>query len=156
MTRVVHPLLIVLAALVLMGTTCGRGVSIESEAGPTYGLEVRNPNGFPLTVSYDDGTGPRLLGNAGANGETRSVISRPASTTITVIAPDREGTQRARRQVILRPGSTEVVSLDAHRARRPARAPPRAGTVAGPRLRVVCGRGLTSAKSVLLNPSNSF
>ncbi len=114
MTRVVHPLLIVLAALVLMGTTCGRGVSIESEAGPTYGLEVRNPNGFPLTVSYDDGTGPRLLGNVGANGETRFVISRPASTTITVIATDREGTQRARRQVILRPGSTEVVSLDAH------------------------------------------
>src|SRR5690606_31391940 len=114
MTRVVHPLLIVLAALVLMGTTCGRGVSIESEAGPTYSLEVRNPNGFPLSVSYDDGTAPRHLGNASATCDTRLVISRPTRTTITVIATDREGTQRARRQVILRPGSTEVVSLDAH------------------------------------------
>ena len=113
MTRIVRPLLVLLAALVLTGTTCGRGVSIESEAGPTYGLEVRNPNDFPLTVSYDDGTGPRLLGNVGANSGTRFVISRPASTTITIIGTDREGTQRARRQVTLRPGSSEVVSLDA-------------------------------------------
>src|SRR5690606_12939754 len=45
---------------------CGRGVSIESEAGPatTYELEVRNTSMFPVTVSYDDGTGRRLLGNA--------------------------------------------------------------------------------------------
>jgi len=113
MTRVVQPLLIILATLVLTGTTCGRGISIESEAGPTYSLEVRNPNDFPLTVSYDDGTGPRLLGNVGASSETRFVISRPASTTITIIATDREGTQRVRRQVVLRSGSPEVVSLDA-------------------------------------------
>lgn len=111
MTRVVTTLLLLLTTLVLTGTTCGRGVSIESEAGPTYGLEVRNPNAFPLTVSYDDGTGPRLLGNVGANGETRFVISRPASTTITIIATDQEGTQRVRRQVVLRLGSTEAVSL---------------------------------------------
>lgn len=113
MARIAYQLLLLLAVITLTGTTCGRGVSIESEAGPTYSIDVRNPNDYPLTVSYDDGTGPRLLGNVGANGQTMFVISRPASTAITIIAADRDGTQRVRRQITLRLGSAQVVSLDA-------------------------------------------
>ncbi|HEX7088995.1 MAG TPA: hypothetical protein VF192_02595 [Longimicrobiales bacterium] len=111
MARVASQLLIALAVLTLTGTTCGRGVSIESEAGPTYTLQVRNPNPFPMTVSYDDGTGERLLGNVGANGEASFVVSRPASTRITITARDRSGERTVRRQVTLRAGVAEVVTL---------------------------------------------
>src|SRR5690606_33787831 len=111
MARLASQLLIALAVLTLTGTTCGRGVSIESDAGPTYTLQVRNPNPFPMSVSYDDGTGERLLGNVGANGEASFVVSRPASTRITITARDRSGERTVRRQVTLRAGAAEVVTL---------------------------------------------
>lgn len=113
MVRIASQLLLVLAVLGLTGTTCGRGVSIESEAGPatTYELEVRNTSMFPVTVSYDDGTGRRLLGNVGANSQARFVISRPASATITILAADQSGSRTDRKRVVLRPGRPEVVLL---------------------------------------------
>src|SRR5690606_4982246 len=54
MARLASQLLIALAVLTLTGTTCGRGVSIESDAGPTYTLQVRNPNPFPMIVSRSE------------------------------------------------------------------------------------------------------
>ena len=52
-----------------------------------------------------------LYADVGANGEASFVVSRPASTQITVTARDRSGERTARRVVTLRAGATEVVTL---------------------------------------------
>ncbi|HEX7048663.1 MAG TPA: hypothetical protein VF188_00505 [Longimicrobiales bacterium] len=99
-----------LLALLPLLAACARGVAVESEPGPAYTLEVTNPMPHPMIVSYDDGTGVRLLGTVSANGSGRFVITTPASRSISVLATDEQRVHSVTKSVVLLPGQiTEVV-----------------------------------------------
>lgn len=100
---------VTLLALLLGG--CMRGVAVESEPGPAYALEVINPLPQPMLVSYDDGTGVRLLGSVPANGRARFVIAQPVGLSLTVTATDERRTQSVSRVVALQPGQVTEVML---------------------------------------------
>ncbi len=103
---------VLLAAALLAWTgACGRGVGVESEPGPAYALEVDNPMPHPMIVSYDDGTGVRLLGTVPASGDARFVITRPANRRITVVATDEGRTHTVTRTVTLGAGDVTEVTL---------------------------------------------
>src|SRR5690606_8845748 len=72
---------IILLAALALPASCGR-TGVESEPGPAYALEVTNPRPYPMIISYDDGSGVRLLGIVQPNGATRFVITTPASREI--------------------------------------------------------------------------
>lgn len=89
---------------------CFGGMNIESEPGPGYVIEVRNPLPEPMIVSYDDGTGNRLLGVVAADASGRFVITSPADLNVTVTAIDEARTRTLTRSVRLAAGRpTEVV-----------------------------------------------
>jgi len=90
---------------------CARGVGVESEPGPAYAVQVANPMPHPMIVSYDDGTGVRLLGTVPPNGSARFVITRPASREISLTATDEGRTHTVKRNVVLQSGVVTEVSL---------------------------------------------
>jgi len=90
---------------------CFGGISVDSEPGPGYVIEVRNPHNEPMIVSYDDGTGVRLLGTVPPNGSARFVITRPASREISLTATDEGRTHTVNRNVVLQSGVVTEVSL---------------------------------------------
>jgi hypothetical protein len=100
-----------LGALVASMGACARGVGVESEPGPAYALQVANPMPHPMIVSYDDGTGVRLLGTVPPNGSARFVITRPASREISLTATDEGRTHTVNRDVVLQSGVVTEVSL---------------------------------------------
>ncbi|HEX7120714.1 MAG TPA: hypothetical protein VF212_18115 [Longimicrobiales bacterium] len=102
---------LVAAALLASAGACARGVGVESEPGPAYAVEVANPMPHPMIISYDDGTGVRLLGTVPPNGSARFVITRPASRQISLVATDEGRTHTIRRSVTLRTGGVTEVSL---------------------------------------------
>jgi hypothetical protein len=99
------------ALILLLLAACARGTAVQSVPGPAYTLEVTNPLHQPMIVSYDDGTGVHLLGTVSANRSERFVITRPASTRITVLATDEKRTSTVTRSVQLEPGAVARVSL---------------------------------------------
>ncbi|HEX6941262.1 MAG TPA: hypothetical protein VF158_17835 [Longimicrobiales bacterium] len=111
MRTITAPRALLIAAL--LGTTgaCARGVGVESEPGPAYALEVHNPMPHPMILSYDDGTGARLLGTVPPNGSARFVITRPASRQISLVATDEGRTHTIRRSATLRTQGVTEVSL---------------------------------------------
>lgn len=102
--------LLALAALLPLLGAC-RTAEVESEPGPAYTLEVHNPMPHPMIVSYNDGTGVRLLGTVAANARQRFVITRPAGLQITVTATDEDRTHTVTKTVTLRPGAVAAVTL---------------------------------------------
>ena len=90
---------------------CFGGIDVDSEPGPGYVIEVRNPHNEPMIVSYDDGTGVRLLGLVAAEGTGRFVITKPANLEITVLASDEARTRTIRRTVQLVAGTPREVVL---------------------------------------------
>jgi hypothetical protein len=90
---------------------CARGVAVQSESGVAYTLEVTNAASSNLIVSYDDGSGPRLLGTVPANQQQRFIITSPSRTHITVTATDEAGSMNLRREVTLVRGSVAEVRL---------------------------------------------
>jgi len=101
---------IILLAALALPASCGR-TGVESEPGPAYALEVTNPRPYPMIISYDDGSGVRLLGIVQPNGATRFVITTPASREITVFATDEPQTRSVTRAVTLQPGEVTTVDL---------------------------------------------
>lgn len=105
--RPLFPALLLAAA----AAACARGAAVESEPGPAYALEVQNPMPHPMIVSYDDGTGVRLLGTVPPTGSARFVVTRPASRQITVVATDEQRTHTLTRNTTLVSGETTRVNL---------------------------------------------
>jgi len=103
--------MMILAAFVPFLAGCPRGVSVQSEPGPAYALEVENPLAQPMLVSYDDGTGVRLLGTVPASGRMRFIVSQPVSLRLTVTATDERRMQTVTRTVTLQAGQITEVSL---------------------------------------------
>lgn len=108
--RVAVPALMVVT-VALLAAGCARGVAVESEPAPRYALRVENAMPHPMIVSYDDGTGSRLLGTVPAGGDERFVIVDPARRSITVTATDRAETHTVRRTVTLDTDRTASVEL---------------------------------------------
>ena len=79
-----RPLLLLVFTLALAG--CARAVEVRSESNTPYAILVENTLGYDLVVSYDAGSGNRVLGTVRASDSVRFVIAGPGSTTIAVTA----------------------------------------------------------------------
>lgn len=90
---------------------CARTLAVESEPGPTYTVEVVNQTTEPLIVSYDDGSGERLLGTVAADDRERFAIASPAARTVTIVATDRDRTRTIRRSASLDPTAPTRIVL---------------------------------------------
>lgn len=99
-----------IAGLAFTGA-CARGVAVQSESGVAYTLEVDNVTTSNLIVSYNDGSGPRLLGTVPANQQQRFIITSPSRTQVTVTATNEAGSMNLRRDVTLVRGSVTEVRL---------------------------------------------
>ncbi|MFW6040096.1 MAG: hypothetical protein ACOC9N_03365 [Gemmatimonadota bacterium] len=96
-------------AVALAVSGCFRGVGVESEPGPTYRVEVVNRSASPMIVSYDDGSGERILGTVPAERREWFTIASPADRTVAIIAFDRDRDRSIRRTITLDPD--DAVSL---------------------------------------------
>ena len=90
---------------------CARTLAVESDPGPTDTVEVVNRTADPLIVSYDDGSGERLLGTVDANRRERYTIANPAARTVSIVATDRDRTRTLRRSITLDPTEPTRVVL---------------------------------------------
>lgn len=106
--------LTLLATLALVAglAACTRGVDFDPDPGQTYAVNVVNTFPQAMIVSYDDGTGPRLLGTVAANRTERFVVAGTAAGTVSIIARDEGDTRTIRRTVSLVPGGTVEVRLN--------------------------------------------
>jgi hypothetical protein len=107
LTRVV-PLL----ALLLVITACGRPIEFDPELSQVRAVNVINELPHSMVVSFDDGSGERLLGTVAARSQDRFVIAGTSATTVTLIARDESQTHTLRRTVNLVPAGTVDVRLD--------------------------------------------
>jgi hypothetical protein len=106
------PLLFPLAALLLVGTACARGVDFDPDVQQTHAVNVINDLPHPMVVWFDDGTGERLLGTVAARSRDRFILAGTAATTVSVVARDEARTHTVRRTVTLVPGGSVDVRLD--------------------------------------------
>ena len=104
------PLIALVCAATLTG--CARSVALDTDPGETYAVSVTNPLSHAMIVSFDDGSGTRLLGTVAARQTERFVIAGSASQTVSIVAHDEAETHTVRRTVVLRPGGTVEVRLD--------------------------------------------
>jgi hypothetical protein len=106
------PLLFLTAILVLAaGTACVRGVDFGPGA-ESQAINVINELPEAMIVSFDDGTGERLLGTVAARSTDRFIIAGTASMTVSIVATDQARTRTVRRTVTLVPGGSVDVRLD--------------------------------------------
>lgn len=110
--RRIRPTLLALVALLVGLTACTRSVDFDPDPGSTYAVNVVNPSSQPMIVSFDDGSGPRLLGTVGANRTERFVVAASQGGTVSIIAHDEAETRTVRKTVVLEPGGTVEVRLD--------------------------------------------
>ena len=106
----IFPLLALLCVATLAG--CARGVSLNTDPGETYAISVVNPMPHAMIVSFDDGSGARLLGTVGAGRTERFVIAGAANPTVSVVAHDEAESHTVRRTVVLQAGGTVEVRLN--------------------------------------------
>ena len=90
---------------------CARSVELNTDPGESYAITVVNPRAEPMIVSFDDGSGTRLLGTVGANRSERFVVAGSGSETVSIIARDEGESFTVRRTVVLRAGDTVEVRL---------------------------------------------
>ncbi|HWV58999.1 MAG TPA: hypothetical protein VNZ57_16215 [Longimicrobiales bacterium] len=100
---------IALAAIVT-GSAC-RPLTIQTEPGPVYMVDVRNTFNEPMIVRFDDGSGARLLGTVAAGGTERFVVASPNSPSITILAVSENGGRQLSIQVQLQLGAAVPVVL---------------------------------------------
>jgi hypothetical protein len=98
-------------ALAMVLGACSHAVHVETNPERTYAIAVENPMAEAMVVSYDDGTGSRLLGTVGAGQTERFVLAGARSSEITVTAVSEDRATTIRKSVTLRPGSVVHVTL---------------------------------------------
>lgn len=103
----------VVPSLVLAIALAGCSHAMRAETNPerTYAIAVENPMAEAMVVSYDDGTGARLLGTVEAGQTERFVLAGAQSAEITVTAVSEDRATTIRKSVTLRPGSVVHVTL---------------------------------------------
>lgn len=110
--RVRLALLVPFACALILATACSRAVSVGTTPAATYAVNVTNAAGADLTVSYDDGSGPRALGLVPAGRTERFVIAAPRQTTVTITGSTPDGSRTTGPlQVQLQIGSAVSVTL---------------------------------------------
>jgi hypothetical protein len=107
-----YRLLFLALVVAVAGTACARGVTLNPDAGQTYAVNVVNQMPHAMIVSFDDGSGTRLLGTVGSNREERFVVAGAARETVTIVARDEGDTHTVRRTVTLISGGTVEVRLN--------------------------------------------
>ncbi|HKJ93078.1 MAG TPA: hypothetical protein VJ957_07910 [Longimicrobiales bacterium] len=103
--RVVPPLMLVVLA------ACSQAMTVETKPDRTYAIAVENPTAQAMVVSYDDGTGSRLLGTVAAGDTERFVLAGARSAQITVSAVSEDRSISIQKSVMLRQGSVVHVAL---------------------------------------------
>ena len=93
-------------------TACARSVTLNTDAGQTYAVNVVNEMPHAMVVSVDDGTTVRTLGTVAANRQDRFVIATSRAGTVTLIATDEADTHTVRRTVALVAGETVTVRIN--------------------------------------------
>jgi hypothetical protein len=99
-------------ALAATSTACSRGVNFDPEPGQTYAVNVMNQMPHAMIISFDDGSGTRLLGTVGGNRTERFVVAGAANPTVSIIARDEAETHTVRRTVTLVAGGTVDVRIN--------------------------------------------
>lgn len=92
MRRTRSAVLILIASLT---AGCARAVSVGTQPGPVYAVQVRNTLSQDMIVSYDAGSGPAILGTVRANGSERFVIAVRSPGAVTITARDASGSRSA-------------------------------------------------------------
>lgn len=105
------PIAALVLAIMISLAGCTRGVELNTDPGQSYAISVVNPRAQPMVVSFDDGSGTRLLGTVGAGQTERFVVAGSTSQTVSVVAEDEARTFTVRRTVVLRAGDTVEVRL---------------------------------------------
>jgi hypothetical protein len=100
--------LVIIAAL----AGCARSVALNTDPGQTYAVSVTNPMPHAMIVSFDDGSGVRLLGTVGAGRTERFVIAGSAAPTVSIVAHDEAETHTVRKTVVLQAGGTVDVRFN--------------------------------------------
>lgn len=100
-----------LLALAAVLGACSHAMNVETKPERTYAIAVENPMAQAMVVSYDDGTGARLLGTVDAGETERFVLAGAQSPDITVTAVSEDHTVTIRKSVTLRAGSLVHVTL---------------------------------------------
>jgi hypothetical protein len=96
--------------LMLTAAAC-RTLAVQTEAAPTYMIDVRNTISLPMIVQFDDGRGARLLGTVPAGGQERFIIAGASRAEVAILATSEDGTRSVRREIVLQPGVPVNVSL---------------------------------------------
>lgn len=95
----------------LTAAACSRNVRVESEPNRGYALQVRNTMPHAMVVSYNDGSGPRVLGTVLGGSTDRFVIAAPRKMDITVMATDEAQTHNRAYNVTLIGGTNVDVAI---------------------------------------------
>jgi hypothetical protein len=95
----------------MAATACARNVRVESDTTHGYALQVRNTMPHAMIVSYNDGSGPRVLGTVLGGATERFVIAAPKRTDITVLATDEKQSHNRVYNVTLIAGSNTDVGI---------------------------------------------
>lgn len=87
---------LILATFILLAApACTRAMHVGSDPAPVYRLLVSNQLGEAMLVSYNDGSGDRLLGSVPAGRSDSFVVAGSASADISVSARNSAGTRSA-------------------------------------------------------------
>lgn len=87
--------LVLSAIIILAAPACTRAMHVGSDPAPVYRLLVSNQLGEAMLVSYNDGSGDRLLGSVPAGRSDSFVLAGSASADISVSARNSQGTRSA-------------------------------------------------------------
>jgi hypothetical protein len=98
--------------LAVFSAACARGVTLNTDAGQTYAVNVMNEMPHAMVISVDDGATTRTLGTVSANRQDRFVIATSRAGTVTIIATDQGDTHTVRRTVALVAGETVTVRIN--------------------------------------------
>jgi hypothetical protein len=109
MPKSVRNVLILVA--ILSASACSRNVRVESEPTRGYAVQVRNTMPHSMVVSYNDRSGPRILGTVLGGATERFVIAAPRKTDITVLASDEAQTHNRVYNVTLIAGNNVDVAI---------------------------------------------
>lgn len=102
-----------LALLAVLVAVAGcRAVEVGGPSPETYAVNITNARSQAMTVSFDDGTGPQLLGTVEAGRSERFVVAGARSPTVTIIATSVSGGTTLRQTVTLQAGETVNIKLE--------------------------------------------
>jgi hypothetical protein len=96
---------------ILGAVACSRNVRIESEPNRGYAVLVHNTMPHAMIVSYNDGSGPRILGTVLGGASDRFMIVSPKKADVVVTATDEARSHNREYSVTLVAGQDMDVAI---------------------------------------------